>query len=199
VSAIVLGVGPQLGTALVEAYASTGRAVAAVSRSGSQVPGATAFAADLGAPEQVARVIREASDAIGAPDIVHYNASVLVPGAPSEVPLEAVETAWRVGCLGAWAAFQASLPLMDEDSAFFVTGGGLALNPWPGASSLAGAKAALRNFVLAAAAEGTHVRVAMVTVAGVIGKDIGAGEIARNFLGLLEEQHPAVETVLPRS
>lgn len=198
-SAIVLGVGPQLGAALVEAYGSTGRAVAAVSRSGTEVPGATAFAADLGVPEQVSRVIREARDALGAPDIVHYNASVLVPGAPSEVPLDAVETAWRVGCLGAWAAFQASLPLMDEGSAFFVTGGGLALNPWPGASSLGSAKAALRNFVLAAAAEQPAVRVAMVTVAGVIGTDVSADEIARTFLGLLEQQHPAVETVLPRS
>jgi NAD(P)-dependent dehydrogenase (short-subunit alcohol dehydrogenase family) len=110
-----------------------------------------------------------------------------------------VEAAWRVGCLGAWAAFQASLPLMAQGSAFFVTGGGLALNPWPGASSLAGAKAALRNFVFAAAAEQPTVRIAMVTVSAVIGKDIGPDEIARTFLGLLEQQQPAVETVLPGS
>lgn len=197
-SAILLGVGPGLGAALVGAYAGTGRRVAAVSRSGTQLPGATAFRADLGRPEEVQRVVREAAEQLGPPDVVHYNASALVPGPPSQVPLDAVEAAWRVGCLGAWAALQAAVPLMDPGSAFFVTGGGLALNPWPGASSLASAKAALRNFVLAAAAELTDLRVAMITVTGVIGQDVGADEIARTFLGLLEQQHPAVETVLPR-
>lgn len=197
-SAIVLGVGPGLGAALVEAYASTGRKVAAVSRSGAPVPGGIPFTADLGQPEEVAAVIAEAAGQLGPPDIVHYNASVMVPGTPSQVPLEAVESAWRVGCLGAWAALQAAVPLMPEGSAFFVTGGGLALNPWPGASALGSAKAAVRNFVQAAAAELPAFRIAMVTVAGVIGQDIDADEIARYFLGLLEEQHPAVETVLPR-
>lgn len=197
-SAIVLGVGPGLGAALVEAYASTGRAVAAVSRSGFDVPGATTFEADLGDPAAVQRVVQRAASALGAPDIVHYNASVLLPGTPSQVALSDVEQAWRVGCLGAWAALQASVPLMDSGSAFFVTGGGLALDPWPGAASLASAKAAVRNFVQAAAKELTGLRVAMVTVAGVIGKDVAAGEIARTFLALLEERHPAVETVLPR-
>lgn len=197
-SAIVLGVGPGLGTALVQAYASTGRAVAAVSRSGTEIPGATAFRADLGDPDAVQSVIREIAAALGPPDIVHYNASVLLPGTPSEVPLSDVETAWRVGCLGAWAALQAAVPLMDSGSAFFVTGGGLAVNPWPPAASLASAKAALRNFVLAAARELTDLRVAMVTVSGVIGTDISADEIARTYLALLEEQHPAVESVLPQ-
>ncbi len=197
-SAIVLGVGPGLGASLVSAYASTGRRVAAVSRSGAEVAGGVPFAADLGQPAEVARVIAEAADALGAPDIVHYNASVLVPGTPSQVPLDAVESAWRVGCLGAWAALQAAVPLMPEDSAFFVTGGGLALNPWPGASALASAKAAVRNFVQAAAAELPQFRIAMITVAGVIGQDIEADEISRYFLGLLEEQPPPVETILPR-
>jgi NAD(P)-dependent dehydrogenase (short-subunit alcohol dehydrogenase family) len=198
VSAIVLGVGPGLGAALVQAYAETGRPVAAVSRSGGAVPGATGYAADLGQPAEVRRVVAAAAADLGPPDIVHYNASVLIPGTPSQVPLEAVETAWRVGCLGAWASLQASAPLMDEGSAFFVTGGGLALNPWPPASALASAKAALRNFVQAAAAEQTHVRIAMLTVAGVIGQDIDADEIARHFLGLLEMSQPPVETVVPR-
>lgn len=198
-SAIVLGVGPGLGTSLVQAYASTGRQVAAVSRSGAEVAGGVPFAADLGQPDEVAKVIAQASEQLGALDIVHYNASVMIPGTPSQVSLADVETTWRVSCLGAWAALQASVPLMDNDSAFFVTGGGLALNPWPGASALGSAKAALRNFVQAAAAELTDLRVAMITIAGVIGQDIEADEIAEYFLGLLEEHPPPVETVLPRS
>ena len=42
-SAIVLGVGPGLGASLVQAYAETGRQVAAVSRSGSEVAGGIPF------------------------------------------------------------------------------------------------------------------------------------------------------------
>ena len=197
-SAIVLGVGPGLGASLVQAYAETGRQVAAVSRSGSEVAGGIPFAADLSQPDEVARVISAAAEQLGPPDIVHYNASVLIPGTPSQVSLADVETTWRVSCLGAWAALQASVPLMDSGSAFFVTSGGLALQPWAGASALGSAKAALRNFVQAAAAELTDLRVAMITVAGVIGQDIEADEIARYFLGLLEEQAPAVETILPQ-
>lgn len=197
-SAIVLGVGPGLGASLVQAYAETGRQVAAVSRSGSEVAGGIPFAADLGQPDEVARVISAAAEQLGPPDIVHYNASVLIPGTPSQVSLADVETTWRVSCLGAWAALHASVPLMDAGSAFFVTSGGLALKPWAGASALGSAKAALRNFVQAAAAELTDLRIAMITVAGVIGQDIEADEIARYFLGLLEEQAPAVETILPQ-
>ena len=110
-SAIVLGVGPGLGLALAHAYADTGRRVAVVSRRQDDAAG---FAADL-------------------PD------AVLLEGTPSQVSLDAVETSWRVGCLGAWAALQAAVPLMDDGSAFFVTGGGLALEPWPPASARASA------------------------------------------------------------
>ena len=120
-SAIVLGAGPGLGLALARAYAETNRRVAVVTRRpqvaeqlAAQVPGALGLAADLGDPAAVTAVVRQAADRLGAPDIVHYNASVMVEGSPSTVPLEAVETAWRVGCLGAWAALQAAVPLMAD-------------------------------------------------------------------------------------
>ncbi|HRY09138.1 MAG: SDR family NAD(P)-dependent oxidoreductase [Actinobacteria bacterium] len=205
-SAIVLGVGPGLGMALARAYSLTGRRVAVVSRReqdaadfAAQLPGAAGFAADLGDPAAVTDVVRRAAGELGAPDIVHYNASVLLEGTPSQVGLDAVETSWRVGCLGAWAALQAAVPLMDDGSAFFVTGGGLALEPWPPASALASAKAALRNMVQAAAKELPDLRIAMITIMGVIkeGTELSPDEIARYFLSLLEESAPAVETILP--
>ncbi|HNL51117.1 MAG TPA: SDR family NAD(P)-dependent oxidoreductase [Actinomycetota bacterium] len=205
-SAIVLGVGPGLGLALAHAYADTGRRVAVVSRRqddaagfAADLPDAVGYAADLGDPAAVMEVVRRAAEELGAPDIVHYNASVLLEGTPSQVSLDAVETSWRVGCLGAWAALQAAVPLMDDGSAFFVTGGGLALEPWPPASALASAKAALRNMVHAAAKELPDLRVAMITIMGVIkeGTELSPSEISRYFLALLEERDPAVETVLP--
>lgn len=208
-SAIVLGAGPGLGLALASAYAGTGRKVALVGRAQDRVqelaaqigPNAEGFAADLAEPEQVREVIQRASSALGAPDIVHYNASVLLEGTPTTVPLADVEQCWRVGCLGAWAALQSAAELMDAGSAFFVTGGGLALDPWPPASALASAKAAVRNMVFAAAKELPDLKVAMITINGVIveGTDLSPSEIARWFLALLEESAPAVETVLPRA
>lgn len=205
-SAIVLGVGPGLGLALARGYADTGRKVAVVSRRpddaaafAAGLPDAAGYAADLGDPAAVMEVVRRAAEELGAPDIVHYNASVLLEGTPSQVGLDAVETSWRVGCLGAWAALQASVPLMDDGSAFFVTGGGLALEPWPPASALASAKAALRNMVHAAAKELPDLRVAMITIMGVIkeGTELSPSEISRYFLALLEESAPPVETMLP--
>lgn len=207
-SAIVLGVGPGLGLALASAYAETGRTVALVARSQEQVQqyaeqighGAIGLAADLSDPAQVRDVIDRAAAQMGPVDLIHYNASVLIEGTPSQVPLDVVETSWRVGCLGAWAALQAGVEIMSPGSAFFVTGGGLALDPWPPASALGASKAALRNFVLAAAKEQTGLRVAMITINGVIaeGSDLAPTEIARWFLSLLEQTSPAAETVLPQ-
>lgn len=207
-SAIVLGVGPGLGLALAKAYAGTGRSVAIVGRRqeamdafAADVPGAVGLAADLADPEQVRTVIQHAADHLGPPDIVHYNASVMAPGMPTQVSLADVETAWRVGCLGAWAALQSAVPLMDEGSAFFVTSGGSAIHPWAQASVLSSAKAALRSLVFTAAEELPHLRVAMITVMGLIqpDTDLSPDEIARNFLALLEQRQPSVETMLPRA
>lgn len=207
-SALVLGVGPGLGLALARAYGTTGRKVAMVARRAgavqeyvSQLPGVTAvgLTADLADPAEVGRVVRETADELGPLEIVHYNASVLLEGRPSTVPLAAVEQSWRVGCLGAWAALQAAVPLMPDGSAFLVTGGGLAHRPWPPASALGSAKAALRSFVLSAAEELTQIRVAMLTVMGTIqeGTGLAPDEIARAFLDLLEQTDPPAESFFP--
>ncbi len=53
--------------------------------------------------------------------------------------------------------------------------------------------------VHAAAKELPDLRVAMITIMGVIkeGTELSPSEISRYFLALLEERDPAVETVLP--
>lgn len=207
-SAIVLGVGPGLGMSLARAYAGTGRTVAVVALHqeqadgfAAQLPGGVGFAADLGDPEQVRTVVQQAAERLGPPDIVHYNASLLVEGMPTQVPLDGVEAGWRVGCLGAWAALQAAVPLMGEGSAFLVTNSGVSINTWAQGSVLSSAKAALRSLVFAAAEELPHLRIAMITIMGLIkpGTDLSPDEIALNFLALVADQHPAVETMLPRA
>jgi NAD(P)-dependent dehydrogenase (short-subunit alcohol dehydrogenase family) len=205
-SAVVLGVGPGLGMALARAYADTGRRVALIARNAdrlegyaAQIPSSVAIPADLADPVQVGAAIDQAAGSVGPIDVVHFNASLLVSGAPSEVPLDAVEQSWRVGCLGAWAALQSAVPLLPVGGAFFVTGGGLALDPWPPASALASAKAAVRNLVQAAAKELPHLHVCMVTVRGVIDDDgdLSAQRIAARFVDLLGDPDPPVEVLLP--
>lgn len=206
-SAIVLGVGPGLGLALAHAYAGAGHKVALVARRPEQVRELSAqvgneglgLVADLADPHAVARVVQEAAERLGAPDIVHYNASLLIEGTPTQIPLHAVEQSWRVGCLGAWAALQAAAPLMSRGAAFFATGSGVALDPWPPGSALASAKAGLRNMMLAAAKDLPNIRVAMITIMGVIGQtpELSPDQIARGFLDLLEQSAPPVETFLP--
>lgn len=213
-SAIVIGVGPGLGLSLARAYGRTGRDVALIARRPGQLQGfveklaeegITAYAcpAEASDPESVRHAINAAEDAAGAPDIVHYNASFLPEGTPTHVSLRDVELAWRVGCFGAWAALQATVPLMlsSGGGTFFVTGGGLALEPWPPASALAGAKAAVRSLSLAAAKElrQTSVRVATVTVNGLIqpGTDLDPDRIADLFVDLLGRPELPVETVIP--
>ncbi|MCU0295970.1 MAG: SDR family oxidoreductase [Candidatus Nanopelagicales bacterium] len=208
-SAIVLGVGPGLGMSLARAYAETGRSVAVVALHQEQADdfarelggGAVGFAGNLGDSAQVKAVIEAAAERLGPPDIVHYNASLLVEGPPTAVSLDAVESAWRVGCLGAWSALQAAAPLMDEGSAFFATNSGVSIDPWSGGSVLSSAKAALRSFMFSAAQELPQLKIAMITIMGVIkeGTDLSPDEIARNFLALLEERQPPVETLLPRA
>lgn len=205
-TAIVLGVGPGLGMALARAYSDAGRHVALVARNPERLdeyaaglPSAIGIPADLADPDQVEAAIARAAEWSGPIDVVHYNASLLVKGEPSEVPLDAVEQAWRVGCLGAWAALQAAVPVLPVGGAFFVTGGGLALDPWPPASALASAKAALRNLVQAAAKELPHLRISMVTVRGVIDddSDLSAQRVAARFVDLLGDPDPPVEVLLP--
>ncbi|HQR78965.1 MAG TPA: SDR family oxidoreductase [Actinomycetota bacterium] len=208
-SALILGVGPGLGLALARAYGGAGHKVAVVARRPEAVSNyvsslvgvdAVGLTADLADPVSVTRVVREAAGDLGPLDVVHYNASVLLEGTPSKVGLAEVEQSWRVGCLGAWAALQAAVPLMPQGAAFLVTNSGLAQKPWPPASALSAAKAALHNMVQAAAAELTDIRVAMLTVMGMIrkGTDLDPDEIARAFVDLLEQTDPPVESFIPR-
>jgi NAD(P)-dependent dehydrogenase (short-subunit alcohol dehydrogenase family) len=68
-----------------------------------------------------------------------------------------------------------------------ITGGGLALAPWPGATALGMAKAAVRNLaqVLARDLEGSGVRAGTVTIRGIVGAPgFDPDDIAERFWSL---------------
>ena len=173
-----------MGMALARRFGREGATVALVAR---RPEALAAYVADLGALGIEARgfpadvgdeaSLRAAFAAVraelGDPDVVLYNASLNPAGGPSEVSVGDVESALRVGAVGALVAAQEVLPAMRArgSGTVLVTGGGLALAPWPGATALGMAKAAVRNLaqVLARDLEGTGVRAGTVTIRGIVG------------------------------
>lgn len=114
-TAIVVGVGPGLGLALVERFAREGFTVAAAARREDAVaalvkdkPGVRAYGCDASDPEAVTRLFAAVERDLGAPNVVIYNASGMVRGGIAELDPRAFERAWRTGCFGGFLVGQAA-------------------------------------------------------------------------------------------
>jgi NADP-dependent 3-hydroxy acid dehydrogenase YdfG len=207
---VVVGVGPGMGMALARRFGGSGGEVALVARRPEALAAyveelrdagvsAHAFPADVGEEASLRLAFTAIRAVLGDPDVLVYNASVNIPGSPEEISVEDVLTAFRVGTVGALVSLQEVLPAMRARHAgtVLVTGGGLALRPWPGATALGLAKAAVRNLVEVAARdlEGTGVHVATVTIRGVVGSPGFEPEaIAERFWALHEQPPGAWDT-----
>jgi NAD(P)-dependent dehydrogenase (short-subunit alcohol dehydrogenase family) len=104
---VVIGIGPGNGAAFARRFARDGYAVALLSRSteassalASELPGARAWAFDVGDPASVDRVFGEIEAERGAPEVVIYNAGSGVFGSLDDVTAADFEAAWRVNALG---------------------------------------------------------------------------------------------------
>jgi NAD(P)-dependent dehydrogenase (short-subunit alcohol dehydrogenase family) len=113
--AVVVGVGPGLGLALVERFAREGFTVAAAARRRDAVaalvkdkPGVHAYGCDASDPKAVAELFAGAARDLGAPDVVIYNASGFARGGIAELDPAEFERAWRVGCFGGFLVGQAA-------------------------------------------------------------------------------------------
>ncbi len=181
---VVVGAGPGMGMALARRFGRESATVALVARRpdalasyvdelGDLGVDARAFPADVGDEVSLRAAFAAIRAELGDPDVLLYNASLNPAGAPADVSVAEVESALRVGAVGALVAAQEVLPAMRTrgSGTVLVTGGGLALAPWPGATALGMAKAAVRNLVqvLARDLEGTGVRAATVTIRGIVG------------------------------
>ena len=107
-SAIVVGVGPGLGLAIVTALAGAGMNVVAASRNVERVGklvgvlGAKvkSLACDATQETQVAELFRQSAAQFGPPALVVFNAGAFLPRGILETTAEEFERCWRVGCLG---------------------------------------------------------------------------------------------------
>lgn len=178
-TAVVVGVGPGLGRALVERFAAAGMRVAAAARDGERV---RRLVADLG--QAPARVRAHACDATaegdvealfeavgrewGRPHLVVFNAGTFVPGEVLETGAEEFERCWRVGCLGGFLVGQAAARAMTDGDAtegpkgtILFTGATASLRGGAGFANLAVGKFGLRALAQSMARElgprGVHV------------------------------------------
>ncbi|CAB4947084.1 unannotated protein [freshwater metagenome] len=147
---------------------------------------ARAYPADVSDEMSLRAAFAEIRADLGDPDVVLYNASISPPGTPGEVPISDVMSAMAVGAVGALVSLQEVLPAMRarDSGTVLITGGGLALEPWPPATALGMSKAAVRNLVQAAARDlaDTGVHVATVTINGVLGAPgFAPDDIAEHF------------------
>lgn len=119
--AIVIGVGPGLGAALVQKCVGEGMKVSAGARDrdrlrtlldGRGLQDVPALSCDVTDPSSVDRAFEDAMSDGGAPDLVIFNASGYARGSILELTPGQLESAWRVGCLGGFLVGQAAAKVM---------------------------------------------------------------------------------------
>jgi NAD(P)-dependent dehydrogenase (short-subunit alcohol dehydrogenase family) len=168
-TAVVVGVGPGLGTALVRTFANEGYTVVAAARSASEWPRFEGEAGrvvpiDCDATEQadVERVF-DAAAKVGVPDVAIFNAGAFVRGSILETQAKEFERCWRVGCFAGFLVGQAAARRMAEHGAgtILFTGATASLRGGAGFVNLASPKFGLRAVAQSMARElgpkGIHV------------------------------------------
>jgi NAD(P)-dependent dehydrogenase (short-subunit alcohol dehydrogenase family) len=194
--AVVIGAGPGIGRSVARRFAREGLPVALIARS----PGTLADVAEAVSPFGVPVVtltadsadetglraaLDAASGALGLPDVVVYNAALIRPDRPGELPVRAQLDAWAVNVAGALTAAAHVAPEMARrgSGSFLITGG----MPEPKAAhvSLSLGKAGVRTLVDLLDEEygPSGVHVASVTVAGPVapGTAFDPDDIAEHY------------------
>ena len=172
--AVIVGVGPGLGSALAARFAAGGYALALLSRSEHARQAALAQLAahghagtghdcDAGDPASVAAAFARVRKAQGQPAVLIYNAGMFLQGGILELDPARFETAWRANCFGGFLAAREVLPAMLDagDGTILFTGATAALRGGARFAGLAVGKFGLRALAQSTAREfgprGIHV------------------------------------------
>ena len=176
-TAVVVGVGPGLGAALVRTFADEGYTVVAAARSASALPdlddSGRVVAVDCDATEKVdvERVFERAA-ALGPTEVAIFNAGAFVRGSILETDPAEFERCWRVGCLAGFLVGQAAARRMVERGAgtILFTGATASLRGGSGFVNLASPKFGLRAVAQSMARElgPKNIHVAHVIIDGQI-------------------------------
>lgn len=173
--AVVIGAGPGIGRSVAARFAREGLPVALIARREATVAAVRAavahsvtLLADASDEKALGDAMSAATDHLGPPDVVVYNAALIRADSPGQLSLREHQRAWAVNVGGALTAAAHALPGMAERGAgtFVVTGGMPAAKPAYVSLSLgkAGVRALVELLDAQYAAAGVHV--ATVTVTG---------------------------------
>jgi NAD(P)-dependent dehydrogenase (short-subunit alcohol dehydrogenase family) len=186
--AIIVGVGPGLGTALARRFASEGMAVAMAARQADKLAGlaketgAKAYGCDATVETAVGDLFAAVERDLGRPSLVVFNAGGYVRKPIAELSVGDVENTWRNNCLGGFlvgrAAAQAMLPAGGGTIIF--TGATAAMRGGVNFAAFAMGKFGLRALAQSMARElgpkGVHV--AHTIIDGGIGDSADASRLA---------------------
>jgi len=168
-TALIVGAGSGLSASLARLFAKTGLGVGIAARNTEKLAalaketGARTFACDAAQAEEVQRLFAEVERAMGAPDVVVYNASARARGpivdlVPADVA-RAIEVSAYGGFLVAQQAAKRMLP--KRHGAILLTGASASVKGYPQSAPFAMGKFALRGLAQSMARElapqGIHV------------------------------------------
>lgn len=171
-TAIVFGVGPGLGWALVQRFASENMQVGAVARDQAKLNSLITseggqsilpYSADVSNSEDVLRVFESVDRDLGEPDLVVFNAGAYQKNNVIDIDPADFERCWRIGCLGGLLVGQAAARRMVKRGrgTIVFSGATAALRGSAGFANLAVPKFGLRALAQSMARElgpqGVHV------------------------------------------
>jgi NAD(P)-dependent dehydrogenase (short-subunit alcohol dehydrogenase family) len=160
-TALIVGAGRGLSASLARLFAAEGLRVALAARDAEKLSplcaetGAKAFACDAVDPDQVARLFSAVEAAIGAPDVVVYNASARARGPVAELVPAEVERAIMVSAFGGFlVAREAARRMVPKGhGAILFTGASASVKGYPLSAPFAMGKFALRGLAQSMARE----------------------------------------------
>jgi NAD(P)-dependent dehydrogenase (short-subunit alcohol dehydrogenase family) len=125
--AVVVGVGPGLGSTVAHRFAREGFAVGLMARNIDKISQfqkdieanggkALAFACDVSDPASVNNAFEQVKSQLNAPEVLVYNAGAFTMAGILELTPEQFEANWKVNCFGAFLTVQQVLPAMVERS-----------------------------------------------------------------------------------
>ena len=200
----LVGVGPGVSMAVARRFGSAGYRVAlvarnanAVSRFASELESAGieghGFPGDAGDELSLRKAFDDIHASVGPTEVLVYNAFAFHQANPSELRPSQLIGDFRVNVVGALISAQIVINHMKTAGrgTILFTGGGLALEPEPVASSLAVCKAGVRNLAFSLHKELSpfHIHVATVTICGYVqdGTRFSPGNIAESFYQLHQQ------------
>jgi NAD(P)-dependent dehydrogenase (short-subunit alcohol dehydrogenase family) len=160
-TALIVGAGRGLSASLARLFAGEGLRVALAARDAEKLAplcaeiSAKAFVCDAVEPDQVARLFSAVEAAIGAPDVVVYNASARARGPVAELVPAEVERAIMVSAFGGFlVAREAARRMVPKGrGAILFTGASASVKGYPLSAPFAMGKFALRGLAQSMARE----------------------------------------------